>query len=77
MDRLREREPRAFIEARPEVVRVINLVSLQMGAGARTAVQAQMRKNQSAPVLAEQINAVDRGITRLFGRCAGASSSRT
>lgn len=55
MDPLRERELRAFVEARPEVLGIISLITLQLGSDAMVAVQARMREATHAPALAEQI----------------------
>ncbi|OHE83775.1 MAG: cation efflux family transporter [Lysobacterales bacterium RIFOXYD1_FULL_69_11] len=66
IDPLREREIREFIQARPEVTRVINLISLQLGNEAMVAVQAQMRESHDAPTLAAQIDAVERAMKARF-----------
>ena len=62
VDPLREQAMRAFIQARPEVTRVISLITLQLGNEAMVAVQAQMREGVDAPTLAAQINAVERAM---------------
>ena len=51
IDPLREGEIREFIQSRPEVTRVISLISLQLGNEAMVAVQAQMRESHDAPTL--------------------------
>ena len=66
IDPLREREIREFIHSRPEVTRVISLISLQLGNEAMVAVQAQMRESQDAPTLAAQIDAVERAMKARF-----------
>ena len=66
IDPLREGEIREFIQSRPEVTRVISLISLQLGNEAMVAVQAQMRESQDAPTLAAQIDAVERAMKARF-----------
>ena len=66
IDPLREREIREFIQSRPEVTRVISLISLQLGNEAMVAVQAQMRESHDAPTLAAQIDAVERAMKARF-----------
>lgn len=50
---------KAHIEARPEVGRVINLITLQWGAQLMIAVQAEMRAQPSDRALVAAINAVE------------------
>ena len=66
IDPLREGEIREFIQSRPEVTRVISLISLQLGNEAMVAVQAQMRESQDAPTLAAQIDAVEQAMKARF-----------
>ena len=66
VDPLREQAMRAFIQARPEVTRVISLITLQLGNEAMVAVQAQMREGVDAPTLAAQINAVEKAMKQAF-----------
>ena len=66
IDPLREGEIREFIQSRPEVTRVISLISLQLGNEAMVAVQAQMRESQDAPTLAAQIDAVEQAMKTRF-----------
>ena len=66
IDPLREGEIREFIQSRPEVTRVISLISLQLGNEAMVAVQAQMRESHDAPTLAAQIDAVERAMKARF-----------
>ncbi len=66
IDPERQAELRRFIEDRPEVGRVISLITLQLGNDAMVSVQAQMREQQSATVLVEQINAVERALKAQF-----------
>ncbi|MEJ7746707.1 MAG: cation diffusion facilitator family transporter [Luteimonas sp.] len=60
MDPAREQEIRQFLEDRPEVGHVISLITLQLGNDVMVAVQAEMREDQSAIALVEQINDVER-----------------
>jgi cation diffusion facilitator family transporter len=53
---------RAHIEARPEVERVINLITLQWGEQVMIAVQARMRPQPSDRALIETINAIEDSI---------------
>jgi len=66
IDPERQAELRRFIEDRPEVGRVISLITLQLGNDAMVSVQAQMREEQSATVLVAQINAVERALKAQF-----------
>jgi cation diffusion facilitator family transporter len=66
IDPERQAELRRFIEDRPEVGRVISLITLQLGNDAMVSVQAQMREEQSATVLVAQINAVERAVKAQF-----------
>ena len=66
IDPERQAELRRFIEDRPEVDRVISLITLQLGNDAMVSVQAQMREQQSATTLVEQINAVERALKAQF-----------
>ena len=62
----RQRAMRAFIEARPEVGQVINLITLQLGNDVMVAVKAEMREGQGAAALLEQINTVERAMKLEF-----------
>ncbi len=62
----REREIRRFIEARPEVARVMNLITLQLGNDVMVSVQAQMREAAGALALVAQINEVERAMKQAF-----------
>ena len=66
IDPERQAELRRFIEDRPEVGRVISLITLQLGNDAMVSVQAQMREEHSATALIEQINAVERAMKAQF-----------
>ncbi|NUS37712.1 MAG: cation transporter [Lysobacter sp.] len=62
----REAELRRFLESRAEVVRVISLITLQLGNEVMVSVQAQMRERGSADALLAQINAVERAMKQAF-----------
>jgi len=49
----------AFIEAQPAVVRVIDLLTLHMGADVMVAVKAEMHEAGSTRALVDEINAVE------------------
>src|SRR5690606_15209591 len=66
MDPARERELLAFIQARPEVVRVINMITLQLGTDAMVSVQAEMREGSDAQLLGAEIDRVERDMKRAF-----------
>ena len=66
VDPEREQEMRHFLEAREEVGRVINLITLQLGSEAMVAVQAEMRENQSAQQLTDEVNRVERAFKAQF-----------
>lgn len=66
MEPARQAQMCAFIEARPEVGEVINLITLQLGNDVMVSVKAQMREGQSASALLEQINTVERAMKREF-----------
>jgi cation diffusion facilitator family transporter len=62
---LRERM-KAFIEARPEVVRVFNLITLQLGPDVMISVKAEMRRDATALDMVNAINAVERDLKAAF-----------
>src|SRR5688500_7160234 len=66
VDPARQQAIRAFVEARPEVGQVINLITLQLGNDVLVSVKAEMREGQSASALLEQINDVERAMKREF-----------
>ncbi len=57
---------RKFLDDRPEIGNVINLITLQMGNDVLVSVQAEMHEEQSARALAMQINDVERALKREF-----------
>ena len=66
MDPDREQKLRDFIDGRPEVGRVISLITLQLGNDVMLSVQAEMQENQSAIALVHQINDVERAVKEQF-----------
>lgn len=63
---LRQAQMRAWLEARPEVARVFNLITLQMGNDVMVSVKARMREASDATALVAQINAVERAMQAEF-----------
>ena len=57
---------RHFLDERPEIGNVINLITLQLGNDVMVSVQAEMREEQSAHSLAMQINDVERALKLEF-----------
>jgi divalent metal cation (Fe/Co/Zn/Cd) transporter len=55
----RRAEMVAFLEARPEIARVYNVLTLQMGSDVMVAIKAQMKATPSAHALIEAINTVE------------------
>lgn len=66
VDPARQAQMRKFLEDRPEVGKVINLITLQLGNDAMVSVQAEMGEQQSAATLVEQINQVERALKAEF-----------
>jgi cation diffusion facilitator family transporter len=66
IDPVRRQEMHAFLEARPEIGRVISLITLQLGDEAMVSVQAEMREEQTTRALAEQINVVEHALKAQF-----------
>ena len=66
VDPARQREIRGFLEARPEISRVINLITLQLGNDAMVSVQAHMREERDVQALAGQINSIEVALTARF-----------
>lgn len=66
VDPLRQQQIREFLDARPEVARVISLITLQLGNEVMVSVQAQMREEHSVAGLTEQINTVERAMKQAF-----------
>ena len=57
---------REFLEARPEVQRVISLITLQLGNEVMVSVQAQMHEHRDVQVLLDQINGIERAMKQSF-----------
>ena len=57
---------RRFLDERPEIGNVINLITLQLGNDVMVSVQAEMREEHSARSLAMQINDVERALKLEF-----------
>ena len=59
-------EIRALIESRPEVVRVFNLITLQLGPDVMVSVKAEMRHDASALDIVDAINSVEHAMKERF-----------
>ncbi|HEX7916361.1 cation diffusion facilitator family transporter [Rudaea sp.] len=57
---------RAFLDGRPEIARVFNLITLQLGSEIMVAVKAQMRGNLSDRGVVEAINVVEAAMKQRF-----------
>ena len=57
---------KTFIEARPEVARVFNLITLQLGPDVMIAIKAEMRRDATALDMVNAINAVERALKAEF-----------
>lgn len=66
IDPTRKRQLQAFLHARPEVERIISLVTLQMGAEVLVSVQAVMVEQHDAVVLTRQITEVELALKEQF-----------
>jgi len=55
-----------FLEARPEVARVLNMIATQHGEDIVVAVKARMAEEQSARALIEAINTCERALRQAF-----------
>ncbi|MET4730054.1 cation diffusion facilitator family transporter [Lysobacter enzymogenes] len=66
VDPLRQQQIREFLDARPEIGRVISVITLQLGNEVMVSVQAQMREEHSVSGLTEQINTVERAMKQAF-----------
>jgi cation diffusion facilitator family transporter len=62
----RRAELMAWLQARPEIETVLNLLTLHMGADVMLSVKARMAPMPSAPAMIEAINAVERDLRRHF-----------
>lgn len=66
VDPARQVQMEQFLDGRPEVSRVISLITLQLGNDVMVSVQARMREAVSAPVLIAEINAVEAAMKQAF-----------
>ncbi len=66
VDPARQKQMRAFLDARPEITQVISLITLQLGNEVLVSVQAQMREEHSVAGLTDQINTVERALKQSF-----------
>lgn len=66
VDPERQRQIREFLDARPEISRVISLITLQLGNEVMVSVQAHMREESNVRALSDQINAVERAMKQAF-----------
>ena len=66
VDPQRQQQIREFLEGRPEIVRVISLISMQLGDEAMVSVQAHMREEHDVPLLVHQINTIERAMKQQF-----------
>ncbi|MBS0567720.1 MAG: cation diffusion facilitator family transporter [Proteobacteria bacterium] len=57
---------RAFLDGRPEIARVFNLITLQLGSEIMVAVKVEMRGNRSDRGVIEAINAVEAAMKQRF-----------
>jgi cation diffusion facilitator family transporter len=57
---------RAFLEQRPEIERVFNLITLQLGPDVMVSIKAEMRRDATAQDLVNAINAVERDLKARF-----------
>ncbi len=66
VDPRRRAEMLQFLEARPEVARVFNLLTLQLGPDVMVAIKAEMSGEPAGSTLVDAINAVERDLKRAF-----------
>jgi cation diffusion facilitator family transporter len=66
VDPLAQARIRAFFEARPEIERVIHLITLQMGEDVMVSVQAGMRQDRDALALLDDITRIERALKEQF-----------
>lgn len=63
----RQREAiKAYVQARPEVHRLLNLITLQLGAEVMVAIKAEMSRDLATKGVAEAINRVEVGLKQQF-----------
>jgi len=66
VDPARQKQMREFLESRPEVQRVISLITLQLGNEVMVSVQAQMHERRDVEALVDQINVIERALKQSF-----------
>ena len=66
VDPARQKQMREFLESRPEVQRVISLITLQLGNEVMVSVQAQMHERRDVEALVDQINVIERAMKQSF-----------
>ena len=67
MEPRRRDELLAFLEARPEVAEVLNLITLQMGPDVMVAIKARMQPSADSHGMIEAINTVEAAMKAQFG----------
>lgn len=67
VDPQRQEEMRRFLQQRPEIARVISLITLQLGDRAMVSVQAQMAEADSVRTVVANINRIERDFKAAFG----------
>jgi len=55
-----------FLDARPEIARVFNLITLQLGSDVMVAIKAEMSRDLSTKGIVEAINAVEKDLKATF-----------
>ncbi|ALN90628.1 MULTISPECIES: cation diffusion facilitator family transporter [Lysobacter] len=66
VDPLRQQQIREFLDGRPEIAKIISVITLQLGNEVMVSVQAQMREEGNVSSLVEQINTVERAMKQAF-----------
>jgi len=66
VDPARQKQMRDFLEGRPEIARVISLITLQLGNEVMVSVQAQMHERRDVEALVDQINVIERAMKQSF-----------
>jgi cation diffusion facilitator family transporter len=66
VDPLRKVEILQFLDARPEITRVFNLVTLQLGQDVMVAIKAEMSRDLSTRGVVDAINAVEKDLKAEF-----------
>ena len=66
VDPERQRQILAFLDTRPEIERVISVITLQLGNDMMVSVQAQMHDASDGRTLVERINGIERAMKQAF-----------